>query len=173
DHQGLTVGDVAVWACAHYCTTRGVHREKSRGAISVAPEGVVDGMDNEHPRNPPRSTAGLLRGADDPPEPGNRLCLIGEFHLVASGADIHVPLGVQRLLAYLSFKDRRLSRAHIAGTLWPDHPERRSAANLRNCIWRMRRAGRCVLEASPTHVWLEPDVAIDVRAMTELARRVI
>jgi DNA-binding SARP family transcriptional activator len=52
-------------------------------------------------------------------------------------------------------------------------PEQRAMANLRTALWRLRRPGSAVIEARGENLWLAPEVAVDLREFTSVAREVI
>ncbi|MGH3665463.1 MAG: hypothetical protein ACRDU8_05150 [Egibacteraceae bacterium] len=65
--------------------------------------------------------------------------LLDGFAVECAGEGLPLPLSVQRVVAFLALHDRRLLRGYVAGRLWPDAPEQRSAASLRSALWRLRR----------------------------------
>jgi DNA-binding SARP family transcriptional activator len=77
----------------------------------------------------------------------------------------------QRVLAFLALQDRRVLRTHVAATLWLDSSETHSNGSLRSAIWRTRNRGGSLVETSPSHLWLAPDVYVDCRAIEEMATR--
>jgi predicted ATPase/DNA-binding SARP family transcriptional activator len=76
------------------------------------------------------------------------------------------PLDIDRvksvaLLAYLALTAESHSRGALAALLWPDFDAERSAAALRNAIWRLsRRLGDAWLDADRTNVRVRPGAAI-------------
>jgi len=99
--------------------------------------------------------------------------LLGGFALRCEGEVVALPMGVQRLLAFLAVRDRPLLRAHIAGVLWLDSPEDRAAANLRSSLWRLRQSQLHLVEVSGAQVQLAPCLRVDVRDAVELAHRIL
>jgi DNA-binding SARP family transcriptional activator len=72
-----------------------------------------------------------------------------------------VPRNEQRLVAFLALSGA-CDRDLVAGTLWPDSPEPRAHANLRTALWRLRRAGADLIDATQTGVvlrrtWIDAD----------------
>jgi DNA-binding SARP family transcriptional activator len=72
-----------------------------------------------------------------------------------------VPRNEQRLVAFLALSGA-CDRDLVAGTLWPDSPEPRAHANLRTALWRLRRAGADLVDATQTGVvlrrtWIDAD----------------
>jgi DNA-binding SARP family transcriptional activator len=102
-----------------------------------------------------------------------RLALLNGFELICDGTTLAMPLGAQRLLAFLALRDHPVPRPFIAGTLWPDTPDRRSSANLRSSVWRVHRPGYRIIDASDQEMRLAPDVEVDVRQTTAIARLVL
>jgi DNA-binding SARP family transcriptional activator len=89
--------------------------------------------------------------------------LLGGFELVAAGRTIDVPLGTQRLLAFLALRERPVLRSHVAGSLWPDTCEPKAAASLRSALWRANAISAGIVDANATHVRLDASVRVDVR----------
>ena len=88
-------------------------------------------------------------------------------------AAVAVPSTAQRLLAYLALSSRPVLRVRLAGVLWLKTPEDRACANLRSALWRLRRFGAGVVDASGERVCLGREVQVDVRGAIDLARRVL
>jgi DNA-binding SARP family transcriptional activator len=99
-----------------------------------------------------------------------QLHLIDGFELRCSGETVRLPLGSQRLVAYLALHSRPLLRIHVAGTLWNDASESRSCANLRSALWRVRDRSSAVVQVTPSHLGLGREVVVDVREVVKLAR---
>jgi DNA-binding SARP family transcriptional activator len=101
------------------------------------------------------------------------LHLLDSFELRCVGDSVPLPLSAQRLLAFLALQERPVLRVHAAAMLWLDAPEERAYANLRSALWRLRRPGLVVVEASSRQLGLAPGVRIDLRDSDSLARRVL
>jgi DNA-binding SARP family transcriptional activator len=99
-----------------------------------------------------------------------RLNLIDGFELRCDGETVRLPLGSQRLVAYLAMHGRPLLRIHVAGKLWSDTSESRSCANLRSALWRIRGPSSAAIEATPSHLGIGRRVTVDVREVIALAR---
>ena len=84
-----------------------------------------------------------------------------------------VPLSAQRLLAFVALHDCPLRRAYVAGTLWADVAEERATASLRSALWRLHRSGHRLIVTSGSHLSLATDVEVDVRRVSQQARRLI
>ncbi len=104
---------------------------------------------------------------------GLELLLLRGFELRSRGEPLELPVGSQRLLAFLALHDRPLHRAHVAGSLWPNTLDAKAAANLRSALWRLRRPGPDVLAATPVHLSLDPAVWVDVRTLEDVAYRLL
>jgi DNA-binding SARP family transcriptional activator len=99
-----------------------------------------------------------------------RIRLLGGFGLVCDGEEIELPLSAQRLLAFLAIQDVPLLRVYVAGVLWPGTSEKRSYANLRSALCRVRRPGHAIVDANGATVRLAPRVSVDFREATKLSR---
>lgn len=102
--------------------------------------------------------------------PRARLRLLDGFEFEQDGACVELPLGAQRLVAFLAFHERPLLRTYVAGCLWLDSSSERSYANLRTALWRLRRVAPELIECRGQHIVLDPDVDIDLRQVVRLAR---
>lgn len=101
------------------------------------------------------------------------LSLLDGFQVRTRGRVVRVPMSSQRLLAFLALHARPLQRLFVAGSLWLAASEDHANASLRTTLWRLRRLDRGLVQATPTHVALVPDVAIDLRDTSAAARRAI
>ena len=101
------------------------------------------------------------------------LKLIDGFELSCDSDNVPLPMAAQRLVAFLALRNRPLLRVFVAGSLWLDTDEERSCANLRRTLWRIRRPGHAIVEASATHVALHRAVFVDVHELVRQARRVL
>lgn len=125
---------------------------------------------------------GLGPAADNPTPPGPmedggehrvKLQLLGGFELSCDGEPVSVPLASQRLIAFLALHDRPLLRLYVAGALWLDANEARSYANLRSALWRLRKSGHPIVEATVTQIGLASAVVVDVHELVRVARQVL
>lgn len=123
--------------------------------------------------SPHRSSHREARQGGTPAPVRLRLCLLGGFQLSDGGRRLNVPLGVGRLLAFLALHDGPVSRSHAAGTLWPDTPDERAHANLRSGLWRIRRAGWAIIDATGSDLRLAPSLRTDVHELIAAARRLL
>jgi DNA-binding SARP family transcriptional activator len=101
------------------------------------------------------------------------LVLLDGFELCRGGQVVPVPMTVQRVLAFLALHDRMLPRSQVAGTLWLDTSEERATASLRSALWRLRRPGDTLVEASPSHLRLAAGVRVDYREAVGYARALL
>ncbi len=100
-----------------------------------------------------------------PPTAGVRVQLLGDFAVIADGCAVEVPLGGQRLLAFLSLSRRPMPRARIAGALWPSSAAPQASANLRAALTRLPHPeGQSLTSSSTTDLGLSEHVDVDVWA---------
>jgi len=93
---------------------------------------------------------------------GVQVALLGGFELRCRGRGIALPLGTQRLLAYLAMNGGS-HRSCAAERLWPDNEPDRAAANLRTALWRGRRIELVyVIECSGSRLGLSRATRVDV-----------
>jgi DNA-binding SARP family transcriptional activator len=102
-----------------------------------------------------------------------QLKLMGGFELRCCGDTLPLPLGAQRVLAFLGLHDIPLMRAYIGEALWPESDRRHASANLRSAVWRIRQTGHHLLEASSRQLNLASAVEVDVREGRALAHRLL
>ena len=104
---------------------------------------------------------------------GPHLTLLNAFELRCEGRLVPLPQAAQRLLAFLALRDRPVLRTHVAGTLWLESSQDHAFGSLRSALWRARRSGHEVIEATPTQLRLASSVAVDVRETIAWARGVL
>lgn len=102
----------------------------------------------------------------------SRLTLLAEFQLHVSGTVVRLPHSVERVLAFLGMAQAPVSRARIAGTLWPGVDEPRANGDLRSALWRLRRITGVIHEENH-RLALVPQVCVDVSEMSVLSRSLI
>jgi DNA-binding SARP family transcriptional activator len=107
--------------------------------------------------------------------PAARVRLLDGFELELPGragptAGDDLPRAVQRLVAHLCLA-RRTTRTAAAGRLWPDVPEDHAHGSLRSALWRLNRVAPGLVAASGGALRLAADVRVDVRDLTDWARR--
>lgn len=101
------------------------------------------------------------------------LALLGGFELRHLNRIVVLPLGAQRLLAFLGLHEEPLLRGYIAETLWPEGHRHRANANLRSVVWRVRQADPNLLEGASQRLGLAAYVRVDVRERMALARELL
>ena len=97
-----------------------------------------------------------------------RLEILSGFRLSVGGQPAALPLGAQRVIAFLAVHPRPLQRLYVAGSLWADSDEPHANASLRSALWRAQRTGAAIVLATPTHLELSPAVHVDLPAATGL-----
>jgi DNA-binding SARP family transcriptional activator len=102
--------------------------------------------------------------------PTTALTMLGGFELRAFGFPVTLPPSAERVVAYVALHKGPATRPNVAGNLWLDVPEERAMANLRSALWRLRRPGVSVIEVIGDRLALSPDVAVDVRDLSQAAR---
>jgi DNA-binding SARP family transcriptional activator len=105
--------------------------------------------------------------------PAIRLSLLRGFELQVGQRPVALIASAQRLVAFLALKDKLLTRAYVAETLWPETTVTRASANLRSSLWRAQRACRPLIHASARHLGLGADVAVDIRGAMRQAHRLL
>jgi DNA-binding SARP family transcriptional activator len=100
-----------------------------------------------------------------------RLSLLGEFTLAAENHRIDVPLGSQRVIAFVALSHTPPSRGRICDTLWPDTDSSQSAACLRTAIWRASLGGCSVLSSFQDRLALADNVGSDVAATAAIVAK--
>jgi DNA-binding SARP family transcriptional activator len=111
------------------------------------------------------------------PEVGD-LCfavmILGGFRLVWRTKVVNVLKGSQRLLAFLALQSGAVTRATVAGTLWPDASERHAYSNLRSALARLQSTtARGALVATRLEVGLSQSVRVDLHYTRALAQRLL
>jgi DNA-binding SARP family transcriptional activator len=112
----------------------------------------------------------LLEPADREAEAAGQLCLLGRWALRRGEVSLDVPVGGQRVLAYLALRGPG-SRAIVAGTLWPDVREDRATGNLRSALWRLNHHWPGLVVHHGRDLRLHPSVALDLDLLVSLAQR--
>lgn len=98
------------------------------------------------------------------------LRLLDGFDAEVDGRSVRLPLGAQRVVAFVALHERPLQRLFVAGSLWLDSPEARAAANLRSALWRIQRLAPSLLDVDARTLRLDGDVRVDLRDAERLAR---
>ena len=111
----------------------------------------------------------VASGARVPPA----LQLLSCFELSLGSTVVDLPPSVQRLVAFLTLRERPLLRQYVSGTLWPETSEQRAGANLRSALWRLNQLEVRVVETAGASLQLARGVRVDLRERTALAQRLI
>jgi SARP family transcriptional regulator, regulator of embCAB operon len=105
---------------------------------------------------------------------GSIIAVLGGFRLYWRGSmQASIPRASQRLLAFLAIRGGMISRAAVAGSLWPDATDSNAYSNLRAALARLEPKRRKVLQASKLELGLAEGVAVDLRHAQMLARRLL
>ncbi len=101
-----------------------------------------------------------------------RLRLLAGFTFESAGQPVIMPLGQQRLLAFLALRGPS-HRSLVAGTLWPEAPEEHSLASLRTSVWRLNRLVPELLEIRGSALALTETTTVDSNEQELLAIRLL
>jgi DNA-binding SARP family transcriptional activator len=101
------------------------------------------------------------------------LRLLGAFDLRASGQLVPLPLNARRVLALLAVRGRPQVRSSLAYTLWMDTTQPRAMANLRSTLWKIGPQRDRLLTICDEHLWLAPEVRVDLIRVVDNAKRLI
>jgi DNA-binding SARP family transcriptional activator len=100
--------------------------------------------------------------------------LLSAFEVTVVGHRVPLPLGSQRLLAFLGLQNDGIHRGAAAEQLWPDYPCRRASANLRSALCQGRRVGSLILiDCVGQRLRLSPSVRVDLQWIRTSARQII
>jgi DNA-binding SARP family transcriptional activator len=108
-----------------------------------------------------------------PATDGLRLTLLRGFQLEHNSQTIDLPLGSQRLVAFLALQRRAVERMFVAGTLWIDRSEASANASLRTALWRLQRLALPLIESTRSRLKLSSAVSVDLHETDARARRVL
>jgi len=86
---------------------------------------------------------------------------------------LRVTQTAERLLALLAIRARPMLRLYVASSLWSDSTEEHANGSLRSALWRLGRAGQQLVATDPEHLWLHPQVHVDLYDVTVRARRLL
>jgi len=101
-----------------------------------------------------------------------RLRLLEGFAFECGGSPVVLPVGTQRLLAYLALCGPS-HRCVVAGTLWPEVPESHSLARLRTGVWRMNRLAPGLIEAHGAALAMTQTTTVDSHDQETFAARLL
>jgi DNA-binding SARP family transcriptional activator len=101
------------------------------------------------------------------------ILLFGEPRVICDGAQLEVPEGSKRLLAFVALSAGRVDRRHAAGILWPMGSDHHAAGSLRSALWRLNSAGINVLESDKCTLSLRRRTVVDVNIVCDWAARLV
>lgn len=119
--------------------------------------------------SPLRPDARSRRRPEHAPEEVS-LRLLAGFGVEVAGAEVRLPAGSERVVAFVALHERPVLRAYVAGALWLDSPEARAAGNLRSALWRIQRHAAPLVEADARTLRLGANVRVDLRETESIAR---
>jgi DNA-binding SARP family transcriptional activator len=94
--------------------------------------------------------------------PPKELRVLGEFTVSEGSRTIDIAPACQRVVTMLALSDTGISRATLAGTLWPDKSQSRAAANLRCALWRLPEEIRATLDGNGVRLGLDSHWSVDI-----------
>jgi DNA-binding SARP family transcriptional activator len=103
-----------------------------------------------------------------------RVDLIGGFRLRSGDQMVELPLGAQRLIAYLALEGAWVTRSDAGEMLWADSRRRQAGANLRTALWRVRaQVDDDVVRTAPGRLSLADAVRVDLHDAVKQTRALI
>ena len=100
------------------------------------------------------------------------LMLLGAFELQgADGDPLPLPLGTQRVVAFLALHGRRHCRAFVAGSLWPSVTDTHACASLRSALCRLSKPARELVATTATQLSLSKELVVDIDEMVTQSTR--
>lgn len=105
--------------------------------------------------------------APEPAAASYNLTLLGGWQIRHGELVLQVPASAQRLIAFVSLNDR-VSRAYVAGCLWPEVSEQHAHGSLRSTVWRLSHSCPGLLVAAGETLAISTDVVVDVRELRGL-----
>jgi DNA-binding SARP family transcriptional activator len=103
---------------------------------------------------------------------GGRLQLLEGFGLETAQSRMDLPVGMQRLLAFLALRGPA-HRHVVAGTLWPEVSEAQAMASLRTGMWRMNRMVPGVVHTEGARLSMAQTTIVDSREQELFATRLL
>jgi DNA-binding SARP family transcriptional activator len=116
---------------------------------------------------------GTRRPRDAPAGCGPLLTLLGGFGLHVGDTAVPLSPGAQRLIALFALHGEALSRDYVAGVLWGGSTEARASGSLRSALWKLRVVRPEIVWNRGGSLGLSPNVHVDVRHATALARSAV
>ena len=115
-----------------------------------------------------RSRNAGTAGAQEP-----RIVLQGRFAVFDGDSPVGLPHSSERVVAYLAVQSRAVSRGTVADALWSTSTAEHASAALRTALWRLGpELGQQLLACHGHALALRDDVAVDLRATVQCARRI-
>ncbi|MFF5897895.1 BTAD domain-containing putative transcriptional regulator [Streptomyces argenteolus] len=109
-----------------------------------------------------------------PEGPRARIGVLGGFGLWVGGDPVTVPVGSEKVLAFLALRCRAaVPRPLVAGTLWPEASERCAHADLRAALARLNHRGRQALDVTAAEVRLAPGTSVDLHHVRRTAQLLV
>jgi DNA-binding SARP family transcriptional activator len=100
------------------------------------------------------------------------LCVLGRFSVRCGGVDVALHPQHRRVIAFLALRDRPVSRAVVAGTLWPMRSGDRAAGALRSALWHVDRRAPDLLAITRTELAVAPGIRSDLDALRDAMKLV-
>ena len=105
---------------------------------------------------------------------GLRVSVLGGFRVLRGALPLpELPLGSQRLLAFLALRDRAVTRGTVADALWPEASEEHAQSSLRSALSRLRKVAREAVLVTPLELCIGAEVSSDLRDTRALAHRLL
>jgi DNA-binding SARP family transcriptional activator len=102
-----------------------------------------------------------------------RLQVLGHFELRIGSQLVPVANSGRRVLAYLTIAGPVVRREALAGRMWTWSSQSRACANLRNALWRIRKADPRLVETDHQDVRLTDHLVVDLHVSSACARRLL
>lgn len=96
--------------------------------------------------------------------------LLSGFEVESDEGRIQFPTAASRLIAYLALQDQPVTRAAVAGVLWPETCQEKAQGSLRSTLWRVRRVDETVVVSSHDCLMLAEKVNVDTTNLVEAVR---
>lgn len=93
----------------------------------------------------------------------DRVFLLGSFRLSWRRQNVVLPIGGQRVVAYLALTEDVVSRRSMTAALWPDVPGERGPAVLRTTLWRISQRVPALVRRDRQWLSLDPAFSVDSR----------
>jgi DNA-binding SARP family transcriptional activator/DNA-binding HxlR family transcriptional regulator len=163
----------------HYCLTdKGRNMEPVIAALSAWADGWDDPPDETRTEAgeanvvAPREAMPVASIATQPVQ--IEIVVLDGFAVMVDGLEVPpLPVGTQRLLAFLALHDRAITRVAMAGTMWPDVDDERAGISLRSALSRLDPATHQTIVSASAGLSLATTVVVDFREAQALARRLL